>query len=103
MEKKNKKENVEEVAKKNEKLTYEQLEQVANNLNNQCKQLYQELMETRKLLSNINDIEMLLSLVGNSAYFSSAFVDRCANKIEQVVTVMLDDSDKAIKEAENSK
>lgn len=84
----------------NQKLTYEQLEQVANNLNNQCRSLYNELTEARELIKDFNDIGMLLSILGKSEYFDESFTKRCAGKIEEVVTGMLDRADQSKKEAE---
>lgn len=76
------------------KLSYEQLEQVAQNLNNQCKQLYNELVEAKRTLSNFNDIGMLLSIIEVGEHFETSFIDRCTNKIQEVITTMLDDSEK---------
>jgi hypothetical protein len=49
MEEKNKKVDSKST-KKSEKLTYEQLESVANELNMQCKQLYAKLQNAQKVI-----------------------------------------------------
>ena len=79
---------------KSEKLTYEQLEQVAGNLNQQCNKLYQQLREAQGIISNFNEIEMLLAIIGKAEYFESTFIDRCTKEIQKVVTAALDASEK---------
>ena len=49
--------------KKSEKLTYEQLESVANELNMQCKQLYAQLQNAQKVISEFNDLGLLLEII----------------------------------------
>lgn len=94
MEKKSKKEAKEvkmpSEPKKEEKLTYEQLEQVAQSLNQRCQQMYEKLQEANQLISNFNDIGLLLSILNQSSYFNDTFIERCAGKIEEIVTKMLD-------------
>ena len=85
---------------KNEKLSYEQLEQVANNLNRQCQQFYNQLQEANRIISGFNEIEMLLSILDKSEHFSEEFVTRCSAKIEEIVTEALDNGEK---QAEDSK
>ena len=82
-------------AQKNEKLTYEQLEQLAGNLNNKCQQLYSQLKEANRMITEFNEIEMLLSILGKSEHFSDSFVERCSRKIEEIITKALDSAEKA--------
>ena len=88
------------VASKEEqkKLTYEQLEQVAANLQRQCQQLYEQLRGAQNVIDNFNEVEMLLSILDKAEYFKSEFVDRCAAKIQEVITKALDASEKKEKE-----
>ena len=86
---------VSEVKSENKKLSYEELEKIASNLNNQCKQLYQELMETRQVLANFNDVGLLLSIIDKSEYFDTSFVERCIKKVQTIITEMMDNADKA--------
>ena len=90
MEKKNKEEKKSVESPEQQKLTYEQLEQVAGNLNNQCRQLYAQLKEAQTVIAEFNEIEILLSVLAKSMYFESAFVDRCAAKVQDVINGMLD-------------
>ena len=77
-----------------QKLTYEQLEQVAQNLNQQCQELYKRLKEADKLINSFNDIGLLLSIIKQSEYFSEDFIGRCSSKVETLVTNMLDAAEK---------
>lgn len=83
---------MEEVSKPKEdaKLSYEELERVAANLNQQCNSLYRQLKETQAALADINEIGVLLSIIDKSEHFDAAFIDRCASKIQTVVTEALD-------------
>ena len=67
-------------AQNNKKLSYEQLEQLANNLNRQCQQF--------------NEVDMLLSILEKSEHFNEDFVTRCANKVEEIITKALDSAEK---------
>lgn len=76
-----------------EKPTYEQLEQIAQNLNNQCHYMQKKLAEAEKIVNNVNDIGILLSIIKSSEYFEESFITRCAGKIQSVITEMLDNSE----------
>ena len=84
---------------KKEKHSYEQLEQVANNLNRQCQQFYGQLQEANRIISGFNEIDMLLSILSKSEHFSEEFVNRCSAKIEQIVTEALDNGEKQTEES----
>lgn len=79
------------------KLSYEDLEALANNLNGQCKAMYQRLQEAERIISNFNDVGMLLSILKESEYFDEDFIRRCVDKIQSVVTYMLDTADESKK------
>lgn len=83
-----------EPKEENQKLTYEQLEQVANNLNNQCRQMYERIQELQSVISDFNDIELLLSIISKGENFGESFVERCCKRIEEIVTKRLDEVDK---------
>lgn len=89
MEKKSKKETVKS-EEKQEKLTYEQLEEVANELSGRCTQLYKKLMEAQQVIAGFNDVGLLLEIIEKGENFSSEFVDRCTRKVEETITMMLD-------------
>ena len=81
-------------AQKQEKLSYEQLEQLAGNLNKQCQQFYNQLQEANRTISEFNEIGMLLDILDKGEHFSEEFVTRCSTKIESIITRALDDSEK---------
>lgn len=81
------------------KLSYEELEKTAAGLNNQCKQLYQQLMEARQIISEFNVIGVLLDILGKSEHFSEEFIQKCATRIEEVVTANLTESPAAPEES----
>lgn len=89
MEKKSKKETVKS-EEKQEKLTYEQLEEVANELSGRCNQFYKKLMEAQQVIAGFNDVSLLLEIIEKGENFSSEFVDRCTRKVEETITMMLD-------------
>lgn len=92
-EKKTKKSKAKEVAldsQEKPKLSYEELEQAAANLNHQCQVMYQKLQEAEKIINNFNDVGMLLSILKASEFFNEAFIQRCSEKIESTVSGMLD-------------
>jgi hypothetical protein len=76
------------------KLSYEELEQLAANLNKQCQQFYSQLQEANRVISEINEVEILLSILGKSEHFSSTFTERCASKVETIINTALDAADK---------
>lgn len=91
----------EETAKKDEKLTYEQLEQVASNLNDKCRQLYKQLQDAQAVIAEFNEIGMLLAILDKSENFEIPFVERCAKKVQDIITKALDASEKQEEEKES--
>ena len=89
--------------KEENKLTYEQLEQVAGNLNAQCQQLHSQLRSAQNTIAQVNEIGMLLDILGKSEHFTEKFVTRCSAKIEELITKVLDASDKQEEEAQKEK
>ena len=85
--------NVENPGQK-EKLSYEQLEQIAGNLNQQCRQMQQVINNQQQAIAEFNEIGMLLDVLGKSEHFSEKFVTRCSNKIEELITKAMDASEK---------
>lgn len=84
------------------KLTYEQLEQVAGNLQRQCQQLYDQLKGAQNVIDSFNEVEMLLSILGKAEYFKPEFVERCASEIQEVITKALDNSKKKEEEVKKN-
>lgn len=92
--------NVENPGQK-EKLSYEQLEQIAGNLNQQCRQMQQVINNQQQAIAEFNEIGMLLDVLGKSEHFSEKFVTRCSNKIEELITKAMDASEKQEVESNN--
>jgi len=67
------------------------LEQLAHSLNQQCQQLYQRLQEAERVINNINDFNLLLSVMDKSEFFDDSFITRCAELIQTRLSKMLDD------------
>ena len=75
---------------KSKKLTYEELEQACNNLHTNCRRLAQQLQEAERVIANLNDVGILLSILSHSDYFSTNFIGKCVSRIEGTVGGMLD-------------
>lgn len=74
-----------EVAQK-EKLSYEQLEQVAHQLSDQAKQLYTKLQKSN--LDNLfKRLDFLFKVLKHQDSFSTEFVVECVNEIENIIRV----------------
>ena len=85
------KEGEQEMTKDELKLSYEELEKVAQQLNGRCMQLEQQLMRAGDVIKNFNDVEMLLDIVkAGDVWFDDHFIRRCAYRIETVVGRLLD-------------
>lgn len=90
-----------EIPGQKEKLSYEQLEQIAGNLNQQCRQMQQIINNQQQAIAEFNEIGMLLDVLGKSEHFSEKFVTRCSNKIEELITKAMDASEKQEVESNN--
>lgn len=76
-----------------EKLSYEDLEKVAQSLSQQCQVYQQRINEAEKVINSFNDIGMLLSILKEAEYFDELFINRCAGKIQEFVSGLLDTSE----------
>ena len=69
-----------------EKMSYEQLENVAHQLSEQAKQLYMKLQD-----ANMNNIfkrlDYLFKVVENGHMFKQDFLEKCIAEIEELMTV----------------
>lgn len=74
---------------KSEKFTYEQLEQIAANLQREYQQLYSKYMGAQNTIAEFNEIGILLDILAKSEHFSEDFITRCSKKIEEIVTKAL--------------
>lgn len=77
-----------------EKLSYEQLEQIAGNLNQQCRQMQEHIRNLQNALADFNEIGMLLDILGKSEHFNEKFITRCSSKIEEIISKAMDASEK---------
>ena len=77
-----------------EKLSYEQLEQIAGNLNQQCRQMQEHILNLQNALAEFNEVGMLLDILGKSEHFNEKFITRCSSKIEEIISKAMDASEK---------
>ena len=77
-----------------EKLSYEQLEQIAGNLNQQCRQMQEHIRSMQNVIAEFNEIGMLLDILGKSEHFDEKFITRCSSKVEEIVSKAMDASEK---------
>lgn len=69
-----------------QKMSYEQLEQVAHQLSEQARQLYGQLQKSN--LSNMfKRLDYLFKVVENGHMFKQDFLDKCITEIEELMTV----------------
>lgn len=81
------KENMEKPeVKENEKMSYEQLENVAHQLSEQVRQLYAKLQEAN-LENMFKRLDYLFRVVENAHSFSVDFVNKCTSEIESLMTL----------------
>ena len=76
---------------RSEKMSYEQLENVAHQLSEQAKQLYMKLQD-----ANMNNIfkrlDYLFKVVENGHMFKQDFLDKCITEIEELMPVPEEES-----------
>lgn len=69
-----------------EKMSYEQLENVAHQLSEQARQLYAELQKAN--MTNIfKRLDYLFKVVENAHAFNEEFVAKCVAEVEELITV----------------
>lgn len=81
--------------KENEKMSYEQLENVAHQLSEQVRQLCAKLQEAN-LENMFKRLDYLFRVVENAHSFSVDFVNKCTSEIESLMT--LPDPEEEVKE-----
>lgn len=69
-----------------EKMSYEQLENVAHQLNEQVRQLYMKLQEAN-MVNVFKRLDYLFKVVENGHIFAEDFYNRCIKEIEDLITV----------------
>ena len=69
-----------------EKMSYEQLENIAHQLSEQAKQLYMKLQDAN--MSNMfKRLDYLFKVVENGHMFKQDFLEKCIAEIEEIMTV----------------
>ena len=69
-----------------EKLSYEQLENVAHQLSEQTKQLYMKL-QAANISNMFKRLDYLFKVVENGHMFKQDFLEKCIAEIEEIMTV----------------
>lgn len=69
-----------------EKMSYEQLENVAHQLSEQNRQMYQQLQQ-QNMSNMFRRLDYLFKVIENSPAFPADFIDKCVAEIIDVMTV----------------
>ena len=69
-----------------EKMSYEQLEQVAHQLSEQARQLYSQLQQSN-MTNMFKRLDYLFKVVENGHMFKQDFLEKCIAEIEEIMTV----------------
>lgn len=71
---------------KPEKMSYEQLENIAHQLSEQAKQLYTRLQEAN-MTNMFKRLDYLFKIIENKDSFSDAFLTKCITEVEELMTI----------------
>lgn len=69
-----------------EKMSYEQLEQIAHQLSEQARQLYSQLQKSN-MTNMFKRLDYLFKVVENGHMFKQDFLEKCITEIEEIITV----------------
>lgn len=69
-----------------EKMSYEQLENIAHQLSEQNKQLYMKL-QSANMTNLFKRLDYLFKVIENSDKFNKEFVNKCLTEIESSMTI----------------
>ena len=69
-----------------EKMSYEQLEQIAHQLSEQARQLYSQLQKSN-MTNMFKRLDYLFKVVENGHMFKQDFLEKCITEIEELMTV----------------
>lgn len=75
-----------EETKETQKLSYEQLEQIATQLSQQVQTLYAKLQEA-EVSNMLSRLKFLFKVVQNDVKFPAEFVAKCVAEIVEVMTI----------------
>lgn len=83
---------MEENTKSTQKMSYEELEQVAAQLSQQAQQLYARLQQAE--MSNMfKRLDLLFKVVESAHAFNPEFVAKCVKEIEEIMTIPEENQD----------
>ena len=85
-----------------EKMSYEQLEQVAHQLSEQARQLYSQLQKSN-MTNMFKRLDYLFKVVENGHMFKQDFLEKCIAEIEELMTVPEVEEDNKEKETPDTK
>ena len=71
---------------KPEKMSYEQLENIAHQLSEQARQLYSQLQQSN-MTNMFKRLDYLFKVVENGHMFKQDFLEKCIAEIEELMTV----------------
>lgn len=71
---------------KTQKMSYEQLEQVAHQLSEQARQLYSQLQQSN-MTNMFKRLDYLFRVLENGSRFDKEFLDKCISEIKDIMTV----------------
>lgn len=80
-----------------EKMSYEQLENVAHQLSEQNRQLYMKL-QSANMTNLFKRLDYLFKVIENSDKFNKEFVNKCLTEIESSMTIPEEESKDKSKE-----
>lgn len=83
------------------KVSYEQLEKTASHWYNEANNLYRRLEEAQRVIDNVNVIGLLTSLLEKEDFFEEKFIHRCSDKVQELVSGLLDGMDSSQKTRES--
>lgn len=69
-----------------EKMSYEQLENVAHQFSEQAKQLYSQL-QAANMTNMFKRLDYLFKVVENGHVFNQEFLNKCVAEIEELITI----------------
>lgn len=69
-----------------EKLSYEELSNVCNQLDTKCRQLSQQLYQLQQSQALLR-LEFLFKIIDKKDSFDKTFVDDCINEIKEIMTI----------------
>lgn len=82
----------EQTTTQKKKLTYEELENACHQLSEQARKMYMQLQEADKF-NLFKRLDYLFKVLENATMFSEDFVPKCADEIEEILTIPEDTSD----------